>query len=179
MAQYVNVSFETYIRETDLTKAVLIKTPVPENINPVKTLNGFVKNILKDKKKLKGLNFSNILEKKSRSKSMSYCFVIKILNSSWVSQIIAGGFSGGWLKTNSGVCGINCSTAETSIEFHIPLQKSYMLFALTGSPQQNKKMLREDSELLQKNDKIYLGKTSVKTSGTEKQTLKWYRVHRE
>ena len=63
MAQYVNVSFETYIRETDLTKAVLIKTPVPENINPVKTLNGFVKNILKDKKKLKGLNFSNILEK--------------------------------------------------------------------------------------------------------------------
>ena len=47
-----------------------------------------------------------------------------------------------------------------------------MLFVLTGSPQQNKKMLREDSELLQKNDKIYLGKTSVKTSGTEKQTLK-------
>ena len=89
---------------------------------------------------------------------MSYCFVIKILNSSWVSQIIAGGFSGGWLKGNSGVCGIYCSTAETSIEFHIPLQKSYMLFALTGSPQQNKKMLREDSEFLQKKWQNLFGK---------------------
>ena len=39
MAQYTNVNFDTYIKEADLIKAVLIKNPVPENINPVKSLD--------------------------------------------------------------------------------------------------------------------------------------------
>ena len=39
MAQYTNVNFDTYIKEADLIKAALIKNPVPENINPVKTLD--------------------------------------------------------------------------------------------------------------------------------------------
>ena len=51
MVQYGNVNFDTKIKEADLIKAVLIKNPVPENINPVKTLDDFVKDILKDKKK--------------------------------------------------------------------------------------------------------------------------------
>ena len=41
-----------------------------------------------------------------------------------------------------------------------------MLFALTNSPQQSKQMLREDVELLQKNEKSFLEKFSVITSGT-------------
>ena len=48
MAQYANVNFDTYIKEADLMKTVLIKNPVPENINPVKNLDDFVKDILKD-----------------------------------------------------------------------------------------------------------------------------------
>ena len=63
MAQYANVNLDTYIKEADLIKAVLIKNPVPENINPVKTLDDFVKDILKDKKKQKDLDFDNALEK--------------------------------------------------------------------------------------------------------------------
>ena len=63
MPQYANVNFDTYIKEADLIKAALIKSPVPENINPVKTLDDFLKDILKDKKKLKDLDFDNILEK--------------------------------------------------------------------------------------------------------------------
>ena len=51
MAQYANVNFNTHIKEADLIKTVLIKNPAPENINPVKTLDDFVKDILKDKKK--------------------------------------------------------------------------------------------------------------------------------
>ena len=51
MVQYANVNFDTYIKEADLIKADPIKNPVLENINPVKTLNDFVKNTLKDKKK--------------------------------------------------------------------------------------------------------------------------------
>ena len=53
---------DTYIKEADVIKVVLIKTPVPKNINPVKTLDDFVKDILKDKKKKKDLDFDNVLE---------------------------------------------------------------------------------------------------------------------
>ena len=56
MAQYANINFDTYIKEADLIKAILIK-------NPVKTLDDFVKDIPKDKKKQKNLNFDNVLEK--------------------------------------------------------------------------------------------------------------------
>ena len=57
MVQYANNNFDTYIKEADLIKAVLSKNPVPENINPVKILHDFVKDILKDKWKQKDLNF--------------------------------------------------------------------------------------------------------------------------
>ena len=62
MAQYANVNFDIYIKEADLIKTVLIKNPVSENINPVKILDDFVKDIFKDKKKQKDLDFDNILE---------------------------------------------------------------------------------------------------------------------
>ena len=52
----------------------------------------------------------------------------------------------------------------------------YMLLALTISPQQSKQMLREDSELLQKNDKNLYRKTFREniwhTSKSKKQTFK-------
>ena len=63
MAQYANVNFDIYIKEADLIKTVLIKNPVSENVNPVKILDDFVKDIFKDKKKQKDLDFDNILEK--------------------------------------------------------------------------------------------------------------------
>ena len=50
MAQYANVNFDTYIKEADLIKTVPIKNPVPENINPVKILDDFVKISLKIKR---------------------------------------------------------------------------------------------------------------------------------
>ena len=63
MTQCAKVNFDTYIKVADLKKAVLIKNPVPENINAVKTLDDFVKDIFKDKKKLKDLDFGNVLAK--------------------------------------------------------------------------------------------------------------------
>ena len=50
MAQYANVNFDTYIKEADLIKTVPVKNPVPENINPVKILDDFVKISLKIKR---------------------------------------------------------------------------------------------------------------------------------
>ena len=63
MTQYAKVNFDRYIKVADLKKAVLIKNPVPENINAVKTLDDFVKDIFKDKQKLKDLDFNNVLAK--------------------------------------------------------------------------------------------------------------------
>ena len=54
---------DTYIKEADVIKTALIKNPVPENINPVKALDDFVRDIVKDKKKQKNLNFDNDLAK--------------------------------------------------------------------------------------------------------------------
>ena len=81
MTQYVKVNFDTYIKEVDLIKAVIIKNPVPENVIPVKTLNDFVKDTLKDKKKHKAL-ISTILPNNSKSNSISYGFIIKKLDCS-------------------------------------------------------------------------------------------------
>ena len=77
MAQYVNVNFDIYIKEADLIKAVLIKNPVPENINPVKTLDDFVKDILKDKKSRR-----IPMLKKFTVKSISYESIIENLDCS-------------------------------------------------------------------------------------------------
>ena len=51
MVQYAFVNFDTYVTERDLINAALIKNPVPENINPMKTLDYFAKDILEDKRK--------------------------------------------------------------------------------------------------------------------------------
>ena len=62
MTQYANINFNTYIKEADLIKAAITKNTLPENINLVKTLNDFVKDILKDNKKQKDLDFDNVFE---------------------------------------------------------------------------------------------------------------------
>ena len=54
MAQYANVNFDTYIKEAELIRAVLIKNADPANFNLVKTPDDFVKDILKDKKEVEG-----------------------------------------------------------------------------------------------------------------------------
>ena len=59
MVQYAKVNFNGCIKETDLIKAVLIKNPV----NSVKTLDDFVKDILKTKKNQKDLDFDKVLKK--------------------------------------------------------------------------------------------------------------------
>ena len=63
MAQYANVNFDTYIKEADLIKTVPIKNPVPENINPVKILDDFVKISLKIKRSRRILISTTFLKK--------------------------------------------------------------------------------------------------------------------
>ena len=78
MAQYANANFATYSKEVDLTNALRIENHVPDNINQVKTLDDFVKDIMREKGKQKDLNFKNMIEN-SGQKQVTNGSVIKDL----------------------------------------------------------------------------------------------------
>ena len=63
MASYANKYFEEFIPEGDLKEAILTQSPVPENIDTVKKLDDFLKDLLKEKKKTNEQNLENIFEK--------------------------------------------------------------------------------------------------------------------
>ena len=63
MASYANKYFEEFISEGDLKEAILTQSPVPENIDTVKKLDHFLKDLLKEKKKTNEQNLQNIFEK--------------------------------------------------------------------------------------------------------------------
>ena len=52
MASYANKYFEEFIPEGDLKEAILTQSPVPENMDTVKKLDDFLKDLLKEKRKL-------------------------------------------------------------------------------------------------------------------------------
>ena len=81
MVQCANDNFNTCIKEADLIKTVLIENPVTENINPVKTLADFVKDVPKDKERQKDLDSTTFL-RNSRLKSLSNGSIIKNLDCS-------------------------------------------------------------------------------------------------
>ena len=174
MAKYTNVNFDTFIKEADLIKAILIKNPVPENINPVKALDDSVKDIYKDKKKQKDLDFDNVLEKfHGRNRS-----VMGPLSKIWTAvESIRLSLEDSvevdlkeiqdFVEQNALLLG----QASNSISYY---RRFYMLLALTNSPQESKQMPREDLGLLQKNDKNLFGKKFREniwhTSKSKKQT---------
>ena len=51
MLDYANTHFETYVKEADLKQQILSENPMPDNLEQVKKLDNFVRNILKDKHK--------------------------------------------------------------------------------------------------------------------------------
>ena len=134
-----------------------------------------MKDILKDKEKQKDLDFDNVFEK------------VKGQNSS-----VMGPLSNIWTAVESARLSKEDSVevdlkeiqefveqtalllgqASNSISYY---RRFYMLLAITNSRQQTKQMLREDSELLQKNDKNLFGKKFREniwhTSKSKKQTF--------
>ena len=166
MTQYTNVDFDTYIKKTELIKAALIKTWVSENINPMETLDDSLKDILKDKKIQKDLNFDKVLEKiqgGNRSVMGSLSKIWTAVNSARLSKEDLLEVDLKEVQEFVGQTVLLLGQASNSISYY---RRFYMLFALTNSPQQSKQMLREDVELLQKNEKSFLEKFSVITSGT-------------
>ena len=175
-AHYANVNFDTYIKETDLIKVVLIKNPVPENINLVKTLDDFVKGILKDKKKQKDVDFDNVLEKaqgRNRSVMGPLLKIWTAVESARLSQKDSVEVDLKEIQEFVEQTVLLLGQALNSISYYRIFD---MLLALTNSPPQSKQMLREDSELLQMNNKNLFGKKFREniwdTSKSKKQTLK-------
>ena len=52
MASYANKYFTEFIPKGDLKEAVLKRSPLPENMDSVKKLDDFLKDLLKEKRKL-------------------------------------------------------------------------------------------------------------------------------
>ena len=63
MASYTNDNSEKYIPEKDVKEAILIKTPRPENLDPVKKLDDYLQEPLKQKKRPQDIAMDNTLEK--------------------------------------------------------------------------------------------------------------------
>ena len=63
MASYANDNSEKYIPEKDVKEAILIKTPRPENLDPVKKLGDYLQEHLKQKKRPQDVAIDNTLEK--------------------------------------------------------------------------------------------------------------------
>ena len=135
MAQYANVNFNTHIKEADLIKTVLIKNPAPENINPVKTLDDFVKDILKDKKKQKDIDFDNVLEKiqgRNRSVMGPLSKIWTAVDSTRLSLEDSVEVDLKEIQDFVEQTALLLGQASNSISYY---RRFYMLLALTNSPQ--------------------------------------------
>ena len=62
MASHRNNNSEKYIPEKDVKETVLIKTPKPENLDPVKKPEDYLQELLKQKKKRQDIVIGNTLE---------------------------------------------------------------------------------------------------------------------
>ena len=135
MAQYTNVNFDTFIKEADLIRAILIKNPVPENINPVKALDDSVKDIYKDKKKQKDLDFDNVLEKfhgRNRSVMGPLSKIWTAVDSTRLSLEDSVEVDLKEIQDFVEQTALLLGQASNSISYY---RRFYMLLALTNSPQ--------------------------------------------
>ena len=66
MANYADKYFEEHVPEESLKEAILCKNPAPDNLDNVKKLDDFLRDILKEKSKTNEQNIKNVLEKLQR-----------------------------------------------------------------------------------------------------------------
>ena len=78
MANYANKYFEEYVPEDSLKEAILCQNPVPDNLDNVKKLDDFLRDILKEKRKLNEQNIENVLEKFQRKPVDVMCPLSKL-----------------------------------------------------------------------------------------------------
>ena len=67
LTEYANKRFETYVNKADVKQEILIENPEPDNLDQVKKLDNFVRDILKDKQKEKDFLIDVIFDKTQSS----------------------------------------------------------------------------------------------------------------
>ena len=161
MASYANDNSEKYIPEKYVKEAILIKTPRPENLDPVKKLDDYLQELLKQKKRPQDIAIDNTLEKVQD----------KVLD-------IMGPQSKLWVmveQVNPGSASGSSSTVEMDTVLEL-LEKTVLLIGqynntitykrrknvllgVTGtSSSQVASMLKEKAAFLQKHDQALFGK---------------------
>ena len=63
MADYANESTENFVSEKYFMERILLKFPKPDNLDPVKEMDDFLVESLKQKKKSKDISVDNTFEK--------------------------------------------------------------------------------------------------------------------
>ena len=79
MAEYANENSEKFILDKAVKEAILLKLPRPGNTDPVKKLNDFLLELLKQKKKIVDITIDGTFEKNSREGNRYYGPIIQIM----------------------------------------------------------------------------------------------------
>ena len=162
MAEYANTHVETYVKEADLKQQIVMENPVPDNLDQVKKLDDFVRDILKDQRKQKDLDM-DVTFGKIQSKNTS---VMSPLSKLWMLVGEANRSKEKQISIDKD--NIRAYIEETVLFLdqtsnYIPHFRRYSIFAALHCPaQHSKKMLREDADLLQRHN-IFLAKSLANT----------------
>ena len=158
MAKYANEHFECYIKEADLKAAILQLSPVPDNIDPVRKLDEFIKDILKEKRHQRELDMDNVLEKiqnRTRNVLGPLSRIWALVDEASSSKKHKVELSLSEIKTYLEQSVVLLGNSSSTVSYY---RRYAMLLSITGSPQKAKEMLRNEGELLQKHDRNLFGK---------------------
>ena len=183
MANYANKYFEEYLPEDSLKEVILCQNPVPDNLDNVKKLDDFLRDILKEKRKTNKQNIENVLEKLQR-KTVD---VMGPLSKLWNILEGAKGAEEDALQIS-----INdllhyveqtvllLKQSSNAITYHRRLN---VLGSVMNSQYQVKSMLKEKASLLQKHEEYLFGKKFrnhiADTIKSKKQTKEIFIEHKK
>ena len=149
-------NFEEYVSEDTLKEAILCQNPVPDNLDHVKKLDDFFRDILKEKRKTKEQNIENVLEKLQRKTIHGPLSKLwNILEGAKGAEEDAIQISINDLLHYVEQTVLLLGQSSNAITYHIWLN---VLGSLMNSPYHVKSMLKEKASLLQKHDKYLFGK---------------------
>ena len=157
--EYVNTQFETNVKEADLKQQILTENLVPDNLEQVKKLDDFVRDILKDKIKQKDLNMDSAFEKNQLKNGC----VTEPLSKLWMLVEKARRSKEKQILINLDI--IRAYIEQTvlllgQISNYIAYFRRYNILAALNCPvQQSKEMLRQEADLLQPHDRNLFRKT--------------------
>ena len=158
MAEYANTHFETYVKEADLKQHILMENPIPDNLDQIKKLDDFVRDILKDEHIQKDLDMEITIEK---IQSKNAC-IMDPLSKLWILVKEAR-------RSNEKQIPFNLDNIRAYIEktvllfgqtsnYSIFFRRYNILATLNDPTQQSREMFRKEAYLLQQHDRNLLGK---------------------